>query len=294
MNNKPTTNKTESSSPSKAPSLTASAAKSASRSASATSGHQFSTPLSRSQLSCLLRSEYRASERKTKAPTASTPLPLPLSEGEGSGNQSGVQFERPSTAVHEGALADMRRIDYLVLHCSDTRPDQSFTVEALQRCHQARGFGAYPGYHVYIRRDGTCYYTRPIRLKGCHVKDYNARSIGVCYEGGHRPSTAPPQPSRGREDDSRIPLSQCARPSTAAHEDVTDPLAYTPVPFGTSGKFEDNRTEAQKLALSEVLATLHELFPNAKLVGHNELNPQKACPCLSKKAMEEYQRLFDK
>jgi len=214
----------------------ASAATNASRSASETSGHRYSTPLSRSQLSCLLRSEFRALQT----------LPSPPSKGGGQDSMCGLsQFERPRMAVHEGAHGGMRRIDYLVLHCSDTRPDQDFTVEALQRCHAQRGFGKYPGYHIYVRRDGTCYYTRPISLRGCHVKGYNSFSIGVCYEGGHAPK-------------------------------------------GSIHKYEDNRTPAQREALQEVFATLHELFPHAKVVGHNEFGVAKACPCLSQADMEAF------
>ena len=78
-----------------------------------------------------------------------------------------------------------RRINLLVLHCSDTRPDQDFTIEKLMRCHRARGFGTYPGYHLYVRRDGSLYYCRPIAERGCHVKGHNSNSVGICYEGGH-------------------------------------------------------------------------------------------------------------
>ena len=47
-----------------------------------------------------------------------------------------------------------RRITLIVVHCSATRADRSFPVEALRRCHvQERGF-ADIGYHFYITRDG--------------------------------------------------------------------------------------------------------------------------------------------
>ena len=122
----------------------------------------------------------------------------------------------------------------VVLHCSDTRPSQQFTIEKLRACHKARGFGDYPGYHLYVRRDGSLYYCRPVRMRGCHVKGWNARSIGVCYEGGH-----------------------------------SDSPEY---------KYEDNRTAEQVTVLDEVLRTLLACYPQARLVGHNELSA-KACPC---------------
>ncbi|MBR3029312.1 MAG: N-acetylmuramoyl-L-alanine amidase [Bacteroidales bacterium] len=142
-----------------------------------------------------------------------------------------------------------RKIDLLVLHCSDTRPDQDFTIEKLMRSHRIKGYGAYPGYHIYVRRDGTLFYCRPVAERGCHVKGYNTNSIGICYEGGH--SCSP---------------------------DV---------------KYEDNRTAEQMVALDEVLRILHEIYPEARIVGHCELNPRKACPCLDPPASVEYRYISD-
>ena len=144
------------------------------------------------------------------------------------------------------ALAESKRreINLLVLHCSDTRPSQSYTLEMLKRDHARRGFGEWPGYHVYVRRDGTVHYCRPVSVMGCHVKGYNRNSIGVCYEGGHSDNVSP--------------------------------------------KYEDNRTAEQQVALSEIFALLHACWPNAKIVGHHELNPLKACPCLERAASIEY------
>ena len=141
-----------------------------------------------------------------------------------------------------------RRISLLVLHCSDTRPDQDFTIEKLMRSHRARGFGTYPGYHIYVRRDGSLYYCRPIAERGCHVKGHNSDSVGICYEGGH--SCSPEY------------------------------------------KYEDNRTAEQMVVLDEVLKLLHDVYPDARIVGHCELNPCKACPCLDPPASVEYQYIF--
>ncbi|RHE90484.1 N-acetylmuramoyl-L-alanine amidase [Bacteroides intestinalis] len=77
----------------------------------------------------------------------------------------------------------MRTINYIVVHCSATREDRPFTVEALRAAHLSRGFCDI-GYHYYIRRDGTVAKTRPLALVGAHVKGYNKYSIGICYEGG--------------------------------------------------------------------------------------------------------------
>ena len=141
-----------------------------------------------------------------------------------------------------------RKIDLLVLHCSDTRPEQDFTIEKLMRSHRAKGYGNYPGYHLYVRRDGTLFYCRPIAERGCHVKGFNTNSIGICYEGGHS----------------------------------SNPEA----------KYEDNRTAEQMVAIDEVLRILHEIYPDARIVGHCELNPRKACPCLNPPASQEYAYIF--
>lgn len=41
----------------------------------------------------------------------------------------------------------------------------------------------------------------------------------------------------------------------------------------------DTRTEAQRAALRNLLEQLHEKYPKALIVGHRDLDPQKACPC---------------
>lgn len=76
----------------------------------------------------------------------------------------------------------MRTIHLIVVHCSATRCDRPFPVNALIRCHADR-FG-FTGYHYYITRDGTAYQTRHEQLIGAHAKGYNQHSLGVCYEGG--------------------------------------------------------------------------------------------------------------
>lgn len=87
----------------------------------------------------------------------------------------------------------MRSIDLIVVHCSATRCNRSFSVEDLIVCHRAR-FG-FTGYHYYITRDGEVYNTRHENLVGAHARHYNQHSIGVCYEGG--------LDEKGRKDDTR-------------------------------------------------------------------------------------------
>ena len=159
--------------------------------------------------------------------------------------------------------ADSRRINLIVLHVSDTRPNQHYSIKQLQRDHAKRGFGNYPGYHFYLSRDGTLHYCRPLSLKGCHVSGYNSHSIGICCEGGHR-QEAPYPSERG----------------------------YAEWKAAGLGLTEDNRTAEQKVTLHELLITLHEMFPHAKICGHHDLNPAKACPCMDPPAGVEYAYIF--
>ena len=76
----------------------------------------------------------------------------------------------------------MRTIDRIIIHCSATRCNEPFGVQALIRCH-AKRFG-FTGYHYYITRDGKVYQTRHSQLVGAHASGYNQHSLGVCYEGG--------------------------------------------------------------------------------------------------------------
>ena len=45
------------------------------------------------------------------------------------------------------------------------------------------------------------------------------------------------------------------------------------------GQPADTRTEAQKKTLLNLLRALKVDYPDALIVGHHDLNPQKACPC---------------
>ncbi len=76
-----------------------------------------------------------------------------------------------------------REINLLVVHCSATRCDRDFPMEALRRCHRLRGF-ADIGYHYYITRDGEIHTCRPLYMIGAHATGWNDKSIGICYEGG--------------------------------------------------------------------------------------------------------------
>jgi N-acetylmuramoyl-L-alanine amidase len=77
----------------------------------------------------------------------------------------------------------MRKINYIVIHCSATRANQSYTVAQMTKDHKARGFNS-AGYNYYIRRDGTVIQLRPIEVIPAQVAGHNSDAIGICYEGG--------------------------------------------------------------------------------------------------------------
>ena len=52
------------------------------------------------------------------------------------------------------------------------------------------------------------------------------------------------------------------------------------------GQPADTRTEAQRQSMRRLLETLHRDYPQAVIVGHHDLNPQKACPCIANVAGE--------
>ena len=80
-----------------------------------------------------------------------------------------------------------REVRLLIIHCSATRYDRDFPVEALRASHKARGF-ADIGYHFYITRDGYLHRCRPVNQK-CSLldllrqlrRDYpEAKIVGHC------------------------------------------------------------------------------------------------------------------
>ena len=133
----------------------------------------------------------------------------------------------------------MRQIDYIVIHCSATKPSQDIDIKDVERWHKQRGWKGV-GYNYFIKRSGTIQRGRDldkdgfvIEEIGAHVKGYNSKSIGICYAGG----------------------------------------------IDSNKRSEDNRTKEQKESLATLLFTLKELFPKVKIKGHRDFpNVAKSCP----------------
>lgn len=103
-------------------------------------------------------------------------------------SESGVMSESCFSPESEEYLP--REIKFLVVHCSATRCNVSFSPQQLEKCHRANGWDG-TGYHFYITRDGFLHQTRPVSRPGIHAKGFNRNSIGICYEGGLNESGQP-------------------------------------------------------------------------------------------------------
>lgn len=59
--------------------------------------------------------------------------------------------------------------------------------------------------------------------------------------------------------------------------------------LSAGGKPADTRMDAQRIALRNLLEQLHRRYPDALIVGHRDLDSQKACPCFD--VVNEYHDL---
>lgn len=77
----------------------------------------------------------------------------------------------------------MKKVNYIIVHCSATPRGRDIGVNEIRTWHKARGFKDV-GYHYVVRLDGTIEPGRPETEQGAHCKGLNSNSIGVCYVGG--------------------------------------------------------------------------------------------------------------
>lgn len=75
------------------------------------------------------------------------------------------------------------KTNYIVFHCTATRPDLDIGAGAIREWHLAKGW-ADIGYHLVIRRDGRIEPGRPLDAIGAHVAGHNSDSIGIALVGG--------------------------------------------------------------------------------------------------------------
>lgn len=75
------------------------------------------------------------------------------------------------------------KTDYIVIHCSATKPSMDIGVRDIRLWHKQQGW-LDVGYNFVIKRDGTLENGRPQDAVGSHAKGYNSNGVGVCLVGG--------------------------------------------------------------------------------------------------------------
>lgn len=87
-------------------------------------------------------------------------------------------------------MVNRKSTEFIVVHCSATRPSMNIGVKEITQWHKAKGWKTI-GYHYVITRDGVLQTGRRENEIGAHVEGHNANSIGVCLVGGvHEDSLA--------------------------------------------------------------------------------------------------------
>lgn len=122
-------------------------------------------------------------------------------------------------------LTMKRMITMIVLHCSATRCNRTYSVQQLYHDHVEVNRWSYIGYHEYILRSGKVEPTRALHLPGAHAKGFNAHSIGsVTREAWMRMAILPTLARRSRRwrwRDSSCSCTSSFLPSTGCSAIVT-------------------------------------------------------------------------
>lgn len=96
----------------------------------------------------------------------------------------------PADRMPRLRLDCVRPVNLIVVHCTASRCDHRLTPDELEREHLQRGFNGC-GYHFYITGEGIIHPMRPLDRIGAHARGFNARSVGIAYEGGLLPDGTP-------------------------------------------------------------------------------------------------------
>ena len=101
----------------------------------------------------------------------------------------------------DGGFSPVYDVEYIILHCLQTRKDQNIPIQDINTWHKSRGFKCI-GYHFVIQPDGGIDMGRPLGVMGAHAKGYNSKSVGVAYSGGGITNDA----EDTRSDDQKIAM----------------------------------------------------------------------------------------
>lgn len=79
---------------------------------------------------------------------------------------------------------EVRRINLIILHCSDSDIPAHDNIETIRQWHLERGFNDV-GYHYFIDKSGNVHPGRNEADIGAHTKGHNSSSLGICLSGRH-------------------------------------------------------------------------------------------------------------
>ena len=79
-------------------------------------------------------------------------------------------------------MYELKSINTLVIHCSDTPDNSDISAKDIHNMHLGFGWDGI-GYHKVIKRDGIIENGRPEYWIGAHVKGKNNVTLGVCLIG---------------------------------------------------------------------------------------------------------------
>lgn len=137
------------------------------------------------------------------------------------------------------------RTDLIIVHCAATTPSMDIGIKEINAWHLDQGIfseAGPSGYHFVIRRNGTLEPGRAMWAQGAHARGFNHCSVGICLVGGAR----------------------------HAKEGET--------PEWSEFVADNNFKLAQYITLVDVLSVLKHAYPNARVIGHHEVNERKSCP----------------
>lgn len=148
-------------------------------------------------------------------------------------------------------------INAIVIHCSATRAGQDVRAADIDKWHKERGFNEI-GYHYVIDLDGSVEFGRALPNDGAHCN--TAGLSGLSYN--------------------KHSIGICYVGGLDA--------------FGNPA---DTRTDAQKIAMHELVLRLMEKYPIVEVIGHRDASPDKngdgeisknewikMCPCFDVKS----------
>ena len=78
----------------------------------------------------------------------------------------------------------MRKINQIILHCSDSPHAHHDDISVIRQWHLQRGFNNV-GYHYLIQANGNIQEGRKEAVMGAHCKGQNRDSIGICLHSRH-------------------------------------------------------------------------------------------------------------